>query len=33
LYAFAGEVLDKIEVESLQKYIVNQIQERLGSNF
>jgi Fe-S cluster assembly protein SufD len=33
LYAFAGEVLDKIEVESLQKFIINQIQERLGSNF
>jgi Fe-S cluster assembly protein SufD len=33
LYAFAGEVLDKIEVESLQNFIVQQIQERLGSNF
>jgi Fe-S cluster assembly protein SufD len=33
LYAFAGEVLDKIEEDSLRNYIVNQIQKRLGSNF
>lgn len=33
LYAFAGEVLDKIEVDSLHTYIVAQIQERLGSKF
>ena len=33
LYAFAGEVLDKIEEDSLRNYIVNQIQNRLGSNF
>jgi Fe-S cluster assembly protein SufD len=33
LYAFAGEVLDKIEDDSLRNYIVNQIQNRLGSNF
>ena len=33
LYAFAGEVLDKIEDDSLRNYIVNQIQKRLGSNF
>jgi Fe-S cluster assembly protein SufD len=33
LYAFAGEVLDKIEVDSLRNYIVAQIQERLGSKF
>jgi Fe-S cluster assembly protein SufD len=33
LYAFAGEVLDKIEDDSLRNYIVAQIQERLGSNF
>jgi Fe-S cluster assembly protein SufD len=33
LYAFAGEVLDKIEDDSLRNYIVSQIQERLGSNF
>ena len=33
LYAFAGEVLDKIEEDSLRYYIVNQIQKRLGSNF
>ncbi|MDA0315365.1 MAG: Fe-S cluster assembly protein SufD [Bacteroidetes bacterium] len=33
LYAFAGEVLDKIEEDSLRNYIVNQIQKRLESNF
>ena len=33
LYAFAGEVLDKIEVDSLRNYIVDQIQDRLGSKF
>ncbi|MCM0041266.1 MAG: Fe-S cluster assembly protein SufD [Algoriphagus sp.] len=33
LYAFAGEVLDKIEVDSLRNHIVAQIQERLGSKF
>jgi len=33
LYAFAGEVLDKIEVDSLRNFIVAQIQERLGSKF
>jgi Fe-S cluster assembly protein SufD len=33
LYAFAGEVLDKIEEDSLRNYIVNQIQKRIGSNF
>jgi len=33
LYAFAGEVLDKIEVDSLRNFIVVQIQERLGSKF
>ncbi len=33
LYAFAAEVLDKIEEDSLRNYIVNQILKRLGSNF
>jgi len=33
LYAFAGEVLEKIDDDSLRNYIVAQIQERLGSNF
>lgn len=33
LYAFAGEVLDKIDDDSLRNYIVAQIQERLGSKF
>ena len=33
LYAFAGEVLDKMDDDSLRNYIVSQIQERLGSNF
>ena len=33
LYAFAGEVLEKIDDDSLRNYIVSQIQERLGSNF
>ena len=33
LYAYAGEVLDKIEDDSLRNYIVAQIQERLGSKF
>jgi Fe-S cluster assembly protein SufD len=33
LYAFAGEVLEKIDDDSLRNYIVGQIQERLGSNF
>jgi Fe-S cluster assembly protein SufD len=33
LYAFAGEVLDKIEVDALRNHIVNQIQVRLGSKF
>jgi Fe-S cluster assembly protein SufD len=33
LYAFAGEVLDKINDDSLRNYIVAQIQVRLGSNF
>jgi Fe-S cluster assembly protein SufD len=33
LYAFAGEVLEKIEVESFQAYCAELIQERLGSKF
>jgi Fe-S cluster assembly protein SufD len=33
LYAFAGEVLEKIDDVSLRDYIVVQIQKRLGSNF
>jgi len=33
LYAFAGEVLEKIEEESFHNHIVNLIQERLGSKF
>lgn len=33
LFAFIAEVVDKIQVESLQKYIIAQIQERLGSTF
>jgi len=33
LYAFAGEVLEKIDDDSLRNYIVSKIQERLGSNF
>jgi len=33
LYAFAGEVLDKIEVDSLRNHIVAKIQKRLGSKF
>jgi Fe-S cluster assembly protein SufD len=33
LYAFAGEVLEKIDDVSLRDYIVAQIQKRLGSNF
>lgn len=33
LYAFAGEVLDKIECDSFRNHIVAQIQERLGSKF
>ncbi|MFC5190225.1 Fe-S cluster assembly protein SufD [Algoriphagus aquatilis] len=33
LYAFAGEVLEKIEEESFRNHVVNLIQERLGSKF
>jgi FeS assembly protein SufD len=33
LYAFAGEVLEKIKVESFRDYAVGLIQERLGSKF
>ena len=33
LYAFAGEVLEKIELESLRNFITTKIQERLGSKF
>jgi Fe-S cluster assembly protein SufD len=33
LYAFAGEVLEKIEEESFYTHIVNLIEERLGSKF
>ena len=33
LYAFAGEVLEKIELESLRTFITTKIQERLGSKF
>ncbi len=33
LYAFAGEVLEKIEEESLRNLITTKIQERLGSKF
>lgn len=33
LYAFAGEVLEKIEEKSFQNYAVELIQERLGSKF
>ena len=33
LYAFAGEVLEKIEEESFRNHVVNLIQERLGSRF
>lgn len=33
LYAFAGEVLEKIEEESFHNYCVSLIQERLGSKF
>lgn len=33
LYAFAGEVLEKIEVESFRDYCDSLIQERLGSKF
>lgn len=33
LYAFAGEVLEKIEDESFQTFCVSLIQERLGSKF
>lgn len=33
LYAFAGEVLEKIEVESFQTYCAELIQSRLGSKF
>lgn len=33
LYAFAGEVLEKIEEESFRDHVENLIQERLGSKF
>lgn len=33
LYAFAGEVMEKIEEESFRNHVVNLIQERLGSKF
>ena len=33
LYAFVGEVLEKVEVESFQSYLESLIQERLGSKF
>lgn len=33
LYAFAGEVLEKIEEESFRNHIANLIQERLGGKF
>uniref|UniRef100_UPI0040475544 Fe-S cluster assembly protein SufD n=1 Tax=Algoriphagus sp. TaxID=1872435 RepID=UPI0040475544 len=33
LYAFTGEVLEKIELESLRTFITTKIQERLGSKF
>jgi FeS assembly protein SufD len=33
LYAFAGEVLEKIEEESFRNHVVELIQERLGSKF
>jgi Fe-S cluster assembly scaffold protein SufB len=33
LYAFAGEVIEKIEEESFRKYVADLIQERLGSKF
>lgn len=33
LYAFAGEVMDNISDEHFRNYIVNIVQERLGSNF
>ncbi|OOG77800.1 Fe-S cluster assembly protein SufD [Algoriphagus sp. A40] len=33
LYAFAGEVLEKIEVESFREYCDSLIQDRLGSKF
>jgi Fe-S cluster assembly protein SufD len=33
LYAFAGEVLEKIEEESFYKHCISLIQERLGSKF
>lgn len=33
LYAFAGEVLEKIEEDSFRNHVVNLIQERLGSKF
>lgn len=33
LYAFAGEVLEHITDESFRKYCIEQVQERLGSNF
>ena len=33
LYAFAGEILEKIELEPIRKYAEAQIAERLGYNF
>ncbi|SMD46121.1 Fe-S cluster assembly protein SufD [Aquiflexum balticum DSM 16537] len=33
LYAFAGEVMDNISDEHFRNYIVNIVQQRLGSNF
>jgi Fe-S cluster assembly protein SufD len=33
LYAFTGEVMDHISDEAFQNYIVNLVQNRLGSNF
>jgi len=33
LFAFIAEVVDKIQIESLQKYIITLMQERLGSKF